>query len=319
MRRATEEPDFENRLRLLAQDTMVLTGAQAAAFELAEGNVRSISVGVPGASHQTADFPLRSSCGAVHGSLRLHSPCPPPPGAAIAAEAIALWVGAMVGEANAVRRLNDLQAEITRQDSLLREANHRITNNIASVAALLQLQARSQDIPDAQTVLLEAVGRVQTFGRIHEALYRSGTMETIAVADHFDALLGDVAATAWTADGRQPEVRVLCPRDARLPTAVATPLSLIAVELVMNAVKHAARPDRGLAIDVTFDASHPLTLTVADNGPGFNRNTGKARGSFGLTLVEALTSQLGGSLAFGRGRDGAGAAITVSFPTPSVE
>ncbi len=262
-------------------------------------------------------LPMVSGQGPACGLVHLHGQQPFAADAVAAATVLSHYAAAVVGELRAREALDTALADVEHRDSLVHEANHRITNNIASVAALLQMQARAQDSAEVQTELLEAVGRVQTFGRIHESLYRSGTAADIAVGEHLRGLLSEVAATAWNADECTPEVTVSCPPEARLTPTVATPLSLIAVELVMNAVKHAVVPHRPLRIDVTLRSDEAMVLTVADNGPGFTRLPRERRHSFGLTLVEALAAQLGGSMTVGRAMGDGGAAVTVALPAPT--
>lgn len=359
LRRIATAPDPASRWNTLAEEVQALTGAEMVAISLTEDTnapqaqafvaqipanaptdtpsrhlwhaevyaqacAGSEPLAAPGAVVGSAyahwmSLPMVWGKGPARGLVHLHGHQPFAAGTVAAATVLSLHAAALAGELSAQGALDTALGEVEHRDALVHEANHRITNNIASVAALLQMQARAQNSPEVQTKLLEAVGRVQTFGRIHESLYRSGTATHIALGEHLRGLLTEVAATAWTTDDRHPEVTVSCPPEAWLTPAVATPLSLVAVELVMNAVKHATVPGRPLHIDVTVTSDDTLVLTVADNGPGFTRQPGERRQSFGLMLVEALASQLGGGMTVDRSGDGGGAAVAISVPAPTLK
>ena len=209
-------------------------------------------------------------------------------------------------------QLRDL---VSQREALLQEAHHRIKNSIASVAAMLQMHARAQSSEQTQAPLLDAVRRIQTIGRIHEALYRSDRFEAIDVCAHLHAIMADIADSAATPQGAQPNVHVACTARTRLPAETMMSLSLIAVELVANAVKHAGGAGRPLRVHVRFEAGDPMRLTVADNGPGLPAAQEGETG-FGLRLIELLVRNLDGRLTFER-RAGSGAQVSVSFPRPT--
>lgn len=259
-------------------------------------------------------LPLTGEHEGICGLLHLYTDQPLSTQAMATAGLLARLAAATVAAVHAGKRIADLEAEVAQRDAMLRESHHRITNNIASVASLLQMQARAQTAPEVRQQLLEAAGRVHTFGRIHESLYRSGEVQTIAIGEHLTGLLREIAATGWTKSSTPPAVEVACPSEACMPTQAATTLSLIAVELVMNALKHAGTPDSRLRIAVTIEMGTEIRLRVVDNGPGFPGIVRRDRPSFGLTLVEALAKQLEGRLDLGSGEQRSGAAVTVTFP-----
>ena len=226
-----------------------------------------------------------------------------------------LMIGADVDITERKQIEERLRELVGQREALLQEAHHRIKNSIASVAAMLQMHARAQPSEQTRAPLLDAVRRVQTIGRVHEALYRSDQFEAIDIGAHLQALMADVAASAATPQGARPGLRVVCPPRTRLPAEIVMPLSLIAVELVANAVKHAGAAGRRLRIEVRFEAGDPMRLTVADNGPGLPvAEAGEA--GFGLRLIELLARNLDGTLTV-ENRAGGGAQASVSFPRPT--
>ena len=93
-----------------------------------------------------------------------------------------------------------------------------------------------------------------------------------------------------------------------LPPEVATPLALVLVELVQNAVEHGlAGRDGEVRVSVAAGGPDRLVVTVADDGAGlpagFDLVTG---GGLGLQIVRTLVEgELGGTLddRAGRARD----------------
>ncbi len=71
--------------------------------------------------------------------------------------------GEHVGALVLVRDVTDLRRrdrELVTKDATIREIHHRVKNNLQTVAALLRLQARRIDAPEAKLALEEAVRRV---------------------------------------------------------------------------------------------------------------------------------------------------------------
>ena len=80
-------------------------------------------------------------------------------------------------------------------------------------------------------------------------------------------------------------------------TTLVLPLGLIANELVTNAAKHGAR---SISVEVT-PAGSGLRLVVGDNGPGLPDDFDPgARKGLGMRVMQALVSQHGGEMAFGK-------------------
>jgi two-component sensor histidine kinase len=81
----------------------------------------------------------------------------------------------------------------------------------------------------------------------------------------------------------------------------AVPLALILNELVMNCLEHAFPGGRGGTIHIELKRSgeDQGALTVADDGIGVP-GSGRVRGSLGLTLIERLSEQTGGSFSIER-------------------
>jgi signal transduction histidine kinase len=78
-----------------------------------------------------------------------------------------------------------------------------------------------------------------------------------------------------------------------LPVEVETNLLRIGQEAINNAVKH-ARANR-IEVGLNFDTAN-VTLSVRDNGRGFDQNEQIADGHFGLLGMRERAEQIGGVL-----------------------
>ena len=72
-----------------------------------------------------------------------------------------------------VTELRLRERELVSKEATIREIHHRVKNNLQTVAALLRLQGRRLDIPEAREALDEAVRRVGSIALVHETLSQS--------------------------------------------------------------------------------------------------------------------------------------------------
>ena len=101
--------------------------------------------------------------------------------------------------------------------------------------------------------------------------------------------------------------------DIPLGITEAIPCGLIINELVSNALKYAfpKGTDGEIMIQLLKEGSSHMELTVSDNGIGFPEQVDfRESPSLGLTLVNSLVEQLGGTVEIDRRR---GTAFTITF------
>src|SRR5699024_12657642 len=60
--------------------------------------------------------------------------------------------------------------ELLSRDAMIKEMHHRVKNNLQTVSALLRLQTRRIDGPDAKSALTEAMRRVSIIAVVHDVL-----------------------------------------------------------------------------------------------------------------------------------------------------
>jgi len=214
----------------------------------------------------------------------------------------------LVRDATEIRRRD---RAILSKDATIREIHHRVKNNLQTVAALLRLQARRIDSPEARTELEEAVRRVGAIAVVHETLaHTPGEKADVdEVADKVIALVRDMSLS-----GR--EVSVLRVGSfGVLPADIVTPLAMSLSELLQNAVEHGGGAEVRL---LPRREDKRLVVSVVDAGPGIPADVDPfATGRLGLQIVRTLvTDELGGELALEPGEDGRGTAARITLPLP---
>jgi two-component sensor histidine kinase len=185
-----------------------------------------------------------------------------------------------------------------------------VKNNLQTVAALLRLQARRLDSPEARHALVESVRRVGSIALVHETL--SQTADEVVpfdeIADRVVAMVRDLGG-----DGRARVVRT--GEFGRLQAEVATPLAIVLTELLQNALEHGLAGREG-TIEVRAEvAEGGLRVVVADDGVGLPAGfVLDASDRLGLSIVRTLVrGELGGSIALHE-RAGGGTVATVTVP-----
>ena len=198
-----------------------------------------------------------------------------------------------------VRDVTDLRRrdrELVTKDATIREIHHRVKNNLQTVAALLRLQARRIDSPEAKLALEEAVRRVGTIAIVHETLSQEVLDEVgfDEIADRLGVMVTDVGARAD---------RLVVRREGSfglLPNETATALAMVLTELLQNAVEHGYPEESERAGSIVVEPERiagRLRVTVDDDGvglpDGFDLDTSV---NLGLSIVRTLVeSELGGS------------------------
>ena len=193
---------------------------------------------------------------------------------------------------------------------LFQEVHHRVKNNLQIVASLLAMQSRAMRDPDAAGKLRDTEQRVKAMALVHEQLYGQKEISSVDLAAYFRTLAPQLVAT-------HPANTSIALRLDLAPTSLSLeqsiPCGLILTELITNALKYAYPEGHGeIAVQLSSGES-AVELTVSDTGvglpDGFDLKNSK---TLGMTLVQALAKQIGGSLEIG---PAPGCAFTVRIPT----
>jgi two-component system, sensor histidine kinase PdtaS len=195
---------------------------------------------------------------------------------------------------NNVTELRRRERELVTKDATIREIHHRVKNNLQTVSALLRLQARRIDNPEASQALNEAVRRIASIALVHETL-SGGSDASVG----FDDVLDRLVSHALELTPRLNEITIS--RTGQLGSVdprIATPLALVITELIYNALEHGLEEEGTeltIAIERDGQSAH---VTIIDDGVGLPVGFDLTQSSnLGLQIVRTLTeNELRGTL-----------------------
>ena len=166
---------------------------------------------------------------------------------------------------------------------LAQEIHHRVKNNLQTVASLLRLQARSDEV-DPRKALEDSVNRILAIAAVHEVLTQRRDEEV-----ELDELLDRLRAMLVQGLGAEKHVETELAQIS-LAGDRATALALVFSELLQNALEHG-----GSSVRVELaQRNGQVVLAIADDGAGIDGETG---GGTGLSIVRALVrDELRGTL-----------------------
>ena len=207
-----------------------------------------------------------------------------------------------VGALMLLRDVSDLRRRdrmLLSKDATIREIHHRVKNNLQTIAALLRLQGRRLQSPEAQAAIEESERRIRSIAVVHETLSRDASDVV-----RFDEIVKPlVRIVEETVTGPDTDLRLAVEGDAGvLPGDLATPLAVVLNELMQNAVDHAFPRENGKMCGsltvVLARADGEIIVDVVDDGVGLPPDFSIERsGGLGLSIVHTLvTSELGGSM-----------------------
>jgi two-component sensor histidine kinase len=180
---------------------------------------------------------------------------------------------------------------------LAQEIHHRVKNNLQSVASLLRLQARAENV-DAQKSLSDSVNRILAIAAVHEVLteHREDDVDLGELVDRLRAMLVQGLAAGKDVTAELESVS--------LAGQQATALALVFTELFGNALEHG-----GDHVSIALaQRNGEVVLTIADDGRGVS---GDGAGT-GLSIVRALVrDELRGTFELA---SGGGTQARVVFP-----
>jgi len=189
-----------------------------------------------------------------------------------------------------------ISKSLKEKEILLAEIHHRVKNNLAVISGLLQMQLWETEEEAAEIALKDSQLRVQSIALIHEKLYQSESLSFIEFDQYLRDLLQAIGSTYMDAD-KEVDIQTDL-NSVALNINQAIPCSLLINELIVNAYKHAFKDrDTGIINLKLFNRDQKVHIHVSDNGVGFSEEEGSSsKESLGMTLVDTLIDQLGGSI-----------------------
>src|SRR6266542_3608119 len=166
---------------------------------------------------------------------------------------------------------------------LAQEIHHRVKNNLQTVASLLRLQARADEV-DPHKALDDSVNRILAIAAVHEVLTerRDDDVELDELLDRLRAMLVQGLGASKAVEAELEPVSLAGNR--------ATALALVFSELLQNALEHGGQSVR---VELARRDGE-VVLAIADDGTGVD---GEPVSGTGLSIVRALVrDELDGTL-----------------------
>jgi two-component system, sensor histidine kinase PdtaS len=210
-----------------------------------------------------------------------------------------------------VTELRLRERELVSKEATIREIHHRVKNNLQTVAALLRLQGRRMENPEARAALEEAVRRVGSIALVHETLSQSFN-DFVEFDEIADRLLHTVLDVSNGPEGKSLVHPERFGSFGLLPGEIATPLSMVLTEIIQNASAHAWDESGGTLTLAVNRIRDKIRLRISDDGVGLP-DAFDPTGSLGLSIVTTLVEgELGGTLNFEQ-RAGGGTTVAITL------
>ncbi len=208
-----------------------------------------------------------------------------------------LLIGAVNQALLRLQQAEQRSADLAQTSALMfTELQHRVSNNLSVIAALLRMQAGQTQDTETKKVLSDAQVRIDTIARLQRRLH-SPNLQSVAVADFIRDMADDTIRAAGAGDGVQLQFNL---QPVQVPHEKAVPLGLIVSELLMNAVEHSSIQNANGMISISL-AIQPdvqsVILDVQDTGLGLAEDFDISQTkSLGLNIARQFATQLGGEL-----------------------
>ena len=206
-----------------------------------------------------------------------------------------------------------LRASNERLQTMLHEVNHRVSNSLQLVIALVRMQASSITDKSAKAALQDTQKRIAAIAQVHRRLYGGQDVDRVEMSEYLEPLIAELEQT-WSTPASPRPVRLVAER-VRLNTDRAVSIGIIVNELVSNACKYAYPQNAAGEVRVTLagDGERRFRLTVEDDGCGMPADP-KPRGTgLGAKLIDAMTRTLQGSLAVDSSARGVKAVLSAPY------
>lgn len=193
--------------------------------------------------------------------------------------------------ADQVMRQIELRRALGAAEMLRKEVDHRVKNSLQSLEALIRIQARSADSPDAKNALEAVQSRLAMVSQLHEALYLSDVGAAVNLRPFLEKVLRSASM--------QMPASIACTTDIEpydVDSRAASSIGMVVVEAMANTGKYAFDEGQKGTFSVTgrIDGDE-YVLTCADDGKGSQGEAAHGTG-MGARIMQAAAQQLDGSV-----------------------
>ncbi len=179
----------------------------------------------------------------------------------------------------------EFETKLREKDTLLREIQHRVKNNLQMITALIRLEARN--VPGGSTTRFDRLaGRIESLQLLYQSLSEEEQYKEIDLGVYLSQIASAVMRS-HAVEGIRLDLKV----DAYpVSVNVAMPAGLVVNELLTNALKHAfVGRDGGTITLHSLVDGNGCRVVVADDGIGLPEGAEwPKRGKLGSLIVQSL-------------------------------
>ena len=193
-----------------------------------------------------------------------------------------------------------VQALLAEKETLVKEINHRVKNNMNVLESLLSLHLDRLREPAAVEAVKDINGKIRSMRLLYEQLSTTGNYQEAQIGSYLSGIVNEAVSVFPDSNRIRPEFDI---DDFVLGVKEMTAVGIMFNEIATNAMKYAFQGrDRGRMVLAASKKADRVRISLGDDGvgipEGINVRTSKG---LGMTLIEALAKQLGGSIRIERG------------------
>jgi PAS domain S-box-containing protein len=179
-----------------------------------------------------------------------------------------------------------VEERVREKDTLLRELQHRVKNNLQMITALIRLETRNATEPD-QKRFERLAGRVDALAILYQTLSADEQKDEVDLGVYLSQIASAVM-TSHAVEGIRLDMKV---DTYPVSINVAMPTGLVVNELLTNALKHAFRGRDGGTITLhSIVNGDGCKIIVADDGIGLPEGESWPKhGKLGALIAHSLT------------------------------
>jgi PAS domain S-box-containing protein len=193
-------------------------------------------------------------------------------------------------EEEVAERTADLRAAVCARTLLVHEDDHRVKNNLLTMASIVKLQARLTKDEGQTAALMAVLNRIEALSTVQRKLFTLDDIAKFDVADFTREIVTDLVG----ATGRKDVLLTLDLSPVHVPATKATPLSLIVNELVGDAVRRGLSAGGGDIHVVVKRLNGHFLISVEDTSEPVEVDCESAE--LGRILLEQSARQLGAKI-----------------------
>ncbi|MEI8714324.1 sensor histidine kinase [Mesorhizobium sp. ISC11] len=187
------------------------------------------------------------------------------------------------GETEDARSIDE---RIREKDTLLRELQHRVKNNLQMITALIRMETRNAAEPD-QKRFERLAGRVDALAILYQTLSGDDGKDEVDLGVYLSQIASAVM-NSHAVEGIRLDMKV---DTYPVSINVAMPTGLVVNELLTNALKHAFQGRDGGTITLhSIVDGDGCRIVIADDGIGLpDGESWPKRGKLGALIARSLT------------------------------